>query len=68
MLLIKGPHAGTIAALLPDKNGWRSFALDLTTNAMTQAIMVSVARQNCTNDPCPAFGSRWLDSFEIEAR
>jgi len=54
--------------LLPDKNGWRSFALDLTTNATSQAVVVSVARQNCTNDPCPAFGSLWLDSFEIKAR
>jgi len=56
------------APLLPDKNGWRSFALDLTSNATTQAIAVSVRRQNCTNDPCPAFGSLWLDSFQIEAR
>jgi len=64
----KGLMLAQSPPLLPDKNGWRSFALDLTTNAMTQAIMVSVARQNCTNDPCPAFGSLWLDSFEIEAR
>jgi len=54
--------------LLSDKNGWRSFTLDLTTNAATQAIVVSVARQNCANDPCPAFGSLWLDSFDIKAR
>lgn len=54
--------------LLPDKNGWRSFQMDLTTNATTQAILVTVARQNCVNDPCPAFGSLWLDSFDIETR
>jgi hypothetical protein len=64
----KGLMLAQSPPLSPDKNGWRSFALDLTTNAMTQAIVVSLARQDCTNDPCPAFGSLWLDSFEIEAR
>jgi tetratricopeptide (TPR) repeat protein len=54
--------------LLPDKNGWRTFTLELTTNAATRAIVVSVARQNCANDPCPAFGSLWLDSFSIQTR
>ncbi len=52
--------------VVPDKSGWRTFTLDLTTNATTQAIMVSLARQNCPNDPCPAFGSLWLDSFDIQ--
>jgi hypothetical protein len=64
----KGLMLAQSPPLSPDKNGWRSFALDLTTNAITQAIVVSLARQDCTNDPCPAFGSLWLDSFEIEAR
>ncbi len=64
----KGAMLAQSPPLLPDKNGWRLFTLDLTTNAATQAIVVSVARQNCTNDPCPAFGSLWLDSFAIEER
>jgi tetratricopeptide (TPR) repeat protein len=62
----KGPPLAQSPPLLPDKNGWRPFTLDLTTNATTQAILISVARQNCANDPCPAFGSLWLDSFSIE--
>jgi len=53
------------APVVPDKSGWRTFTLDLKTNDTTGAIMVSVARQNCANDPCPAFGSLWLDSFEL---
>lgn len=64
----KGAMLAQSPPLLPDKNGWRLFTLDLTTNATTQAILISVSRQNCANDPCPAFGSLWLDSFDIEAR
>jgi len=52
--------------LAPDKSGWRSFTLEVTTNAATRAIIVSVARQNCANDPCPAFGALWLDSFNMD--
>jgi cytochrome c-type biogenesis protein CcmH/NrfG len=64
----KGITLAQSPSLLSDKSGWRSFTLDLTTNAATQAIRVSVARQNCANDPCPAFGSLWLDSFSIQVR
>ena len=52
--------------LSPDKNGWREFALDFTMGAQTQAIMISLARQSCAQDPCPAFGVLWLDSFRIQ--
>lgn len=65
------PKGATLAQsppLWPEKSGWRSFTVDLTTNAATQAIRVSIARQNCANDPCPAFGSLWLDSFSIQGR
>ena len=64
----KGPPLAQSPPLLPDKNGWRSFPLELITNTTTQAILVTVARQNCVNDPCPAFGSLWLDSFELTTR
>lgn len=64
----KGAMLAQSPPLLPDKNGWRLFSLDLTTNAATQAILISVSRQNCANDPCPAFGSLWLDSFGIETQ
>ena len=47
---------------------WRDFAVEFTTNSETQAIAIAVSRQSCHNDPCPAFGAVWLDSFSIEAR
>jgi tetratricopeptide (TPR) repeat protein len=48
-----------------DPNVWREFVIDFTTNANTRAITISVARQTCANDPCPAFGTIWLDSVSI---
>ena len=54
--------------LRSDANVWRDFAIDFTTNANTQAITITLARQTCTNNPCPAIGTLWLDSFLIESR
>ena len=54
--------------LRPDANVWRDFGIDFTTNANTQAITITLARQTCTNNPCPAIGTVWLDSVSIESR
>ena len=51
--------------LRPDVAGWRDFAIDFNTSAQTQAIFITVARQSCASDPCPAFGTLWLDSFSL---
>ena len=51
--------------LRSDTNGWHDFAIEFITNSQTQAMMISVARQSCASDPCPAFGTLWLDSFKI---
>lgn len=51
--------------LRSDPQVWREFAIDFTTNADTRAITIAVARQSCANDPCPAFGTVWLDSVSI---
>lgn len=54
--------------LRSDPNVWREFAIDFTTNAGTQAITLTLARQTCNNNPCPAFGTVWLDSVVMTAR
>jgi tetratricopeptide (TPR) repeat protein len=54
--------------LRSDPNAWREFAVDFTTNPGTQAITITLARQSCANDPCPAFGTVWLDSIAMSAR
>ncbi|HVS82089.1 MAG TPA: tetratricopeptide repeat protein [Pyrinomonadaceae bacterium] len=59
---------GQSLPLRSDVTGWRDFSIDITTGAKTEAILLSVERQNCNADPCPAFGTLWLDSFLIEAR
>lgn len=51
--------------LRSDPQVWREFAIDFTTAAETRAIIISLARQPCANDPCPAFGTVWLDSVSI---
>ncbi len=56
---------GQSSPLRSDVTGWRDFSIDLTTGAKTEAILLSVERQNCNVDPCPAFGALWLDSFAI---
>ncbi len=52
--------------LRSDPSVWREFAIDFTTRAETQAILITLGRQACANNPCPAFGTVWLDSFSIE--
>jgi tetratricopeptide (TPR) repeat protein len=54
--------------LRSEPNVWRGFAIDFTTNEGTQAITITLARQACANDPCPAFGTVWLDSVVLTAR
>jgi hypothetical protein len=54
--------------LRSDPNVWREFAVDFNTKADTQAITLTLSRQNCTGDPCPAFGTIWIDSVALAAR
>jgi Tfp pilus assembly protein PilF len=64
----KSAVLGQSPPLRSDANVWRDFAIDFTTNANTQAITITLARQTCTNNPCPAIGTVWLDSVSIESR
>ena len=56
------------APLLSDPNVWREFAIDFTTNESTRALTFTLARQTCANNPCPAFGTVWIDSVLLERR
>jgi tetratricopeptide (TPR) repeat protein len=65
------PNSAVLAQsppLLSDANVWREFAIDFNTNAGTQAITLTLERKNCTSNPCPAFGTVWIDSVSIESR
>jgi len=54
--------------LLSDPNIWREFAIDFTTSEGTRAITITLARQPCSGNPCPAFGTVWIDSVSLESR
>jgi hypothetical protein len=65
------PNAAVLAKsppLLSDLNVWRDFAIDFTTDEATRAITITLARQTCANNPCPAFGTVWIDSVFLEHR
>ena len=64
----KGALLAQSTPLRSDANVWRDFTIDFTTNANTQAITITLTRQTCTNNPCPAVGTVWLDSVSIESR
>jgi hypothetical protein len=53
------------APVSPDQSGWRILELDFSTTSQTQAITISLMRENCPQEPCPAFGILWLDSFAL---
>jgi tetratricopeptide (TPR) repeat protein len=44
---------------------WRVVDLAFATGASTRVVTISVQRERCTTEPCPAFGTIWLDSFGI---
>ena len=53
--------------LRSDANVWSDVVIDFTTHANTQAITITLARQTCANNPCPAIGTVWIDSVSMEA-
>lgn len=45
---------------------WQVFSFEFTTAPATNAVVISLQRENCTTSPCPIFGSVSLDSFSVE--
>lgn len=64
----KGAVLAQSPPLRSDPKVWREFPIEFTTNAETQAVSIVVARQTCASNPCPAFGTVWLDSVVLTAR
>jgi tetratricopeptide (TPR) repeat protein len=44
---------------------WRESVLDFTTGPQTQAVQLQLRRKFCASEPCPIFGSLWLDAFSL---
>jgi tetratricopeptide (TPR) repeat protein len=52
-------------ALPQGTDGWREYAAEFNAPAKTEAVRVSLRRQNCEASPCPMFGRVWLDDFSL---
>jgi hypothetical protein len=60
-----GAALASTATLPRATDGWQNFALEF--NAPTAgAVRVVLRREPCATSPCPAFGSVWLDAFELK--
>jgi len=46
--------------------GWQSFTVDFNSTDTTQAIQITLQRQQCSTSPCPIFGRVWLDAFSLQ--
>lgn len=45
---------------------WQNMAFEFSTPSASDAITLSLQRNECPISPCPIFGVLWLDSFSIE--
>ena len=57
---------GRSVALHQGTSDWQTFGFEFATGPTSEAIVVSLQRENCTSSPCPIFGTLNLDSFTLE--
>jgi Tfp pilus assembly protein PilF len=57
---------GQSVPLAQGNSEWQSFSFEFTAAPTTNAVVISLQRENCTSSPCPIFGSVLLDSFSVE--
>jgi len=62
---VNGQLLGSSAAFPQATNSWQVLSFEFTTLEKTSAVNLSLQRNSCSSDPCPAFGFVWLDSFSI---
>jgi len=53
------------SSLVTDAGGWRSITIDFITDKEANAVDIKLSRQECSTDPCGAFGALWVDSFTL---
>ena len=46
-------------------NAWQEYEVEFASTPKTEAVLVSLRRQNCDANPCPMFGRVWLDDFSL---
>lgn len=45
---------------------WQQMKVEFTAPPLSEAVVIRLARDNCSSSPCPIFGVVWLDDFTIE--
>ncbi len=53
------------AVLHTDLSAWQQYSIDFAAGPDTRAVRIIVARTDCPNNSCAAFGTVWLDSFVL---
>jgi hypothetical protein len=54
------------SAAVSAATGWREFSIDFATRDETKAVRLQFSRQSCGSNLCAAFGTIWLDSFDLQ--
>jgi Tfp pilus assembly protein PilF len=52
--------------LPPNTSPWQERSVEFRCGKETQAVLVILRRQGCSNAPCPVFGRLWLDDFSLQ--
>lgn len=52
--------------LPPNTAPWQERSVEFVCGKETQAVLVILRRQSCSNGPCPVFGRLWLDDFSLQ--
>jgi hypothetical protein len=54
------------AVIATNVSGWQPYTISFTTGPNTRAVQIVIERADCPTGSCAAFGTLWLDSFQIE--
>jgi len=65
---VSGDKQTTLAQSLikSDTSDWQPYAVYFSSGPNTRVVRLIVTREECPNNPCPAFGTLWLDSFFLD--
>lgn len=54
-------------ALPAGRTDWQDYSVEYAVPQGVSAVRIELKRRPCTSSPCPAFGSVWLDAFELRS-
>lgn len=60
------PSLGTSAPVALGTNEWQQEAVEFTSGAQTQAVVVHLRRVPCPEESCPIYGKIWYDNFDLQ--